>query len=99
MNDELAQFQPHIMAIFGSALQWLRQFSKFPEWATQIIAVGLAFGGYALFNAVLRGNPKVSIVYALVGISGNLIAVWGGTFGASNLAKSGVAVIPMTNSK
>ena len=97
--NELQQFQPQVMAILGGGLQFLRASTKFPEWRYHLIAVVLAGFGYVLFNPVYIADWRVATIRALIGISGLVVSVWGGTFVASSAAKAGVAFIPMTNSK
>jgi hypothetical protein len=97
--DELQQFQPHVMGILGGLLQYLRGFKRFREYQYHLIAVGLAAFGYVLFNPADFHDWRTFTVKALIGVSGLLVPLWGGTFAASNSAKAGVSAIPITNSK
>lgn len=96
--NEIQQYQPQVMAILGALLQYLRGFSKFPEWGYHAIAAVLAIFGYMLFN-VPEGDWRTVVVKGLVGVSGLLVSVWGGTFAASGAAKAGAGFVPVTNSK
>lgn len=97
--NELQMLQPQVMAILGASLQYLRGYSKFPEWGYHLFAVALSGFGYWLFNDNHYNDTRYVVAYAIVGISGNLSAVWGGTFAASNMAKAGASFIPRTDSK
>lgn len=96
MNQNL---QPEIMAIFGACLQWARGFKKFTEFQYHVIAVVLAFGGYILFNPITLTDWRTATIQAIIGTAGNATSLWGGTFLASNSAKAGLAVFPVTDSK
>lgn len=97
--NELQQFQPQVMAILGGLLQFLRGYAKFPEWGYHVVAVLLAGFGYVLFNQLDLSDWRAVIIRGLVGVSGLVASLYGGTFLASNSAKAGVAFIPVTNSK
>ena len=93
-----------LLGVFGGALQFLRGRRSFPEPAYHALALVLAAGAYFLTADFLRywAGPvgvQLTIVLAILGIAGNVAAVWGGTFAASNAAKAGAPLIPMTNSK
>ena len=100
MND-LKEYLPGLLMAAGALLQWLRQFQKFPEWGYHIIAVALAMVAYALVTPVVDNHFRIWTLDALrwLSVGGGLATIWGGTFIASNAAKAGVAVVPMTNSK
>ena len=99
MNDELRQFQPQVLAILGALMQYARGHARFPEWAYHLSAALLALLGYALFAQVMYPDWRETVIRGLVGVSGSILSVWGGTFVASNSAKAGVPVFPVTNSK
>lgn len=98
MND-IQQFQPQMMALLGGLMQYLRGMSKFPEPVYHLMAVLFAAFSYFLFNVPDFSDWRVFTVKAILGTSGLLVSLWGGTFVASNAAKGGASFIPVTNSK
>ena len=96
---DLQAMQPQVMAIFGAILQYFRAWKSFSEPVYHATAIVLAAAGYVLFNPLPSGDWRSEAVKAIIGISGLTISIWGGTFVASNSAKAGITVFPMTNSK
>lgn len=94
------EFQPQVMGILGGLLQYLRGYKAFREWVYHVLAVAFASFGFVLFNPPpdLSDWRAFTIKY-LVGVSGLLVSVWGGTFAASGAAKAGANFVPVTNSK
>lgn len=101
-----------LLGVLGLALQWIRAFSWFRDWHYGIAAAFFATLAYFLtadFTKYLHGpfGLQLTIVLALLGIAGNVSALMGGTFVASNRAKAAVAngadptstLVPLTNSK
>ena len=111
---DLDQASGILLAISGVVLQYtMRQFSKVPEFWYHVAAIALTF---ICFWLVVRDWPRDdmrdSAIVMLIWIAGHLAAVWGGTFAASNAAKSatssaaengkdvsGSMLVPMTDSK
>lgn len=100
MEKDLAQFAPPLLLVAGAAFQWVRQFGHVHESWTYIYALLLAGGVYALTHTFTAGaGVRLEIITGILWLSGNFGTVLGGTFIASGVAKAGVAVVPLTNSK
>ena len=97
---DLAQYLPPLLAVFGAALQWLRQFPKFHDWWVALIAFVAANAAYflTLDYSHVPGFQLGAILY-LLAIPAHTATVLGGTFIAARSAAGGVAIVPRTNSK
>lgn len=100
MNQELAQYAPPLLLVAGGAFQWVRQFGKVPDRWTYLYAIGLALGVYVLtYDFTSKLGWQLTVIHGLLWLSGNTGTVLGGTFIASGMAKAGVSLVPVTNSK
>jgi hypothetical protein len=97
--DELKAYEPQVMAVLGFLLQYTRGYKRFPEQFYHGLAVVLAALGYVLFNHLDFTDWRLGTVRAIVGVSGLILPLWGGTFVASSAAKAGAGFVPVTDSK
>lgn len=95
---DYAQYAPALLAVLGFALQWIRQYRQMSDWVPGLIAVALALGAYALVHP-LTPDWRLEVITGIISVAGYTSSVLGGTFTASATAKSGLAIVPMTNSK
>src|SRR5690349_18330607 len=96
MNYE--QFLPPLLAVFGGALQWLRQHKTISDTVIGVIAVVAAIAAYMMVH-VLGSDWRMEVIQAVLIIPANAATVLGGTFMANSAANSGFAVVPKENSK
>ena len=92
------QFAPALLGVLGFALQWVRQYRSMGEWVPGVIAVMLAAGAWLLVHP-LTDDVRMEVIIGIITVAGYTSSVLGGTFAASATAKSGVSIVPMTNSK
>lgn len=96
MND-LSAYAPALLGVLGGALQWARQFNRFPDWATGSIAALLATGAYFTVHQ-LGPDWRYDVVVGVIGIAGYTTTVVGGTALAATASRV-TDIVPRTNSK
>ena len=100
MNQDLAQYAPPLLLVAGGLFQWVRQYGNVPDRWTYVYAIALALGVYVLtYDFTAKIGLQLAVIHGLLWLSGNTGTVLGGTFIASGMAKAGLSVVPVTNSK
>lgn len=95
----LQELQPQVMMLLGAIFQYARGYKSFSEVKYHGMAIALATGAYLLFTPIDVHDWRLAVAKGLLGVSGLATSFWGGTFLASNSAKAGITVFPLTNSK
>lgn len=95
---DYTQFIPAVLAVLGGSLQWMRQFKTVKDGWVYLAAFLLALGAYSVAH-IYTSDWRLEILSGVVTVAGYVSTVLGGTFTASGIAKSGLGLVPTTNSK
>ena len=93
---DYAQFAPVVLAICGSGLQWIRQYSKNSEWIPGIVAFLVSTGVYFVVHP-LTTDWRLEVLSGIVTVAGYIAATLGGTYTAARAADT-ISFVPRTNS-